>query len=422
MPVVIPESIVAPVIGSPQTVPVNLPTPTFVNDADGLNPQSILNDMITQFEAATSRTLYPAQVEQLLINLYAYRESLVRNAIQYCGEQALLAFATYPALDYIGQLLNTTRLPPQPATASLQFTLTATQTTATDIPAGTQVGTTDGVFVFATSADLSIPAGGISGTVTAACTSTGSGTNGYLPGQISVLLSTLPLVASVANTAVSANGADQEENGHYRTRIQAAPNQLTTAGPTGSYRALALEVSSSIVDVFIPAEPTVPGQVQLYILTGPVAQPSASPNTAGIASGALLSAVFNALSAGTVRPMNDTVVVNPVTEVDYTVTGVVTLYGNVNFAAVSAGVTAAAQNLALSLAANIAQDIVLAQWVAALTIVGVYDVDITLAANIGGVPLTPTSDGSFVLSGSQWANCTALNITAVMGTKNQPVS
>jgi len=422
MPVVVPGNIIAPATGTPQVVPVNLPVPSFVNDTDGLNVQSILNDMITSFEATTGRTLYPAQVEQLLINLYAYRESLVRNAIQYCGLQCLLAFASYPALDYLGQLLNVERLPPQPSAAPLLFTLTAVQTTATDIPAGTQVGTKDGAFIFATSTDLSIPAGELTGTVTGICTTAGSGANGYLAGQISVLLATLPLVSTVANTAASANGDEQELDDHFRTRIQAAPNLLTTAGPTGSYRALALEVSSSIVDVFIPSVPAIPGQVQVYILTGPVSQPSASPNNAGIASGALITAVYNALSAATVRPMNDSVVVNPVTEVDYTVTGVITLYGNVNYAAVAAGITAAAQQLALSLAASIAQDIVLSQWVAALSVAGVYDVDITLAANIAGVPLVPTADGGFVLSGSQWANCTALNLTIVLGTKNQPTS
>jgi hypothetical protein len=55
----------------------SLPPPVFVNDADGLDPNLILADMIAEFEAASGRTLQPAQVERLLINLYAYRESLV---------------------------------------------------------------------------------------------------------------------------------------------------------------------------------------------------------------------------------------------------------------------------------------------------------------------------------------------------------
>ena len=103
-------------------IPV-LPPPVFVDDADGLDPNLILADMVSAFQTAAGRTLQPAQVERLLINLYAYRESLMRNAIQYAGQQNLLAFAAFPMLDYLGQLLSVTRLPAQGASATLQFTL-----------------------------------------------------------------------------------------------------------------------------------------------------------------------------------------------------------------------------------------------------------------------------------------------------------
>lgn len=427
MPVIIPATLVPPVVGTPQQVPVDLPTPSFVNDTDGLNPQLVLNDMISEFEIATDRTLYPAQVEQLLINLYAYRETLVRNAIQACGLSNLLAFAAYPMLDYLGEYLDCPRLPPQPATTIEQITLTGPQVGSTTIAAGTQIGTSDGAFVFATTQNLIIPAGATVGTVAAACTTSGSGANGYLAGQVNILLGSNPLIASVTNTSTTADGSDGEPSttagdNHYRTRIQAAPNNLTTAGPSNQYRSLALDVSSTIVDAQVPTTPTTPGTVHVYILTGPVAQPAASPNSGGIASGSLLSAVSAALSAQTVRPLCDTVVVSPVTEVDYTVTGSITLFANADYATLAAGITAAAQQMALLLAANIQQDIVNNAWATALTLAGVYDVNITLAANIGGTPLTPTADGSFVLAVGQWANCTAINLTIVSGTKNQPVS
>ena len=112
----------------------NLPPPTFVNDADGLNPNLILADMVAEFQAAAGRTLQPAQVERLLINLYAYRESLVRNAIQYAGQQNLLAFAVFPMIDYLGQLLGVSRLGAQGAVTTLQFTLQNTLTLPYTIP------------------------------------------------------------------------------------------------------------------------------------------------------------------------------------------------------------------------------------------------------------------------------------------------
>ncbi len=426
MPVIVPGSLVPPATGTPQSVPVDLPTPLFVNDSDGLDAQSVLNDMVAEFETDTGRTLYPAQVEQLLINLYAYREMLLRNAIQYCGQQNLLAFAAYPMLDYLGEYQSCPRLPEQSATTTEQFTLIAAQVSSTTIPSGTQIGTSDGAYIFATSADLTIAAGQTVGTVAVACTTAGSGGNGYQAGQVNVLLGTFPLVASVTNLTTTANGSDGETPGvtgdnHYRTRIQAAPNNATTAGPAGQYRSLALDVSSTVVDAQVPTSPTTPGTVQVYVLTGPVSQPHASPNSDGIASGSLLSTISAALSAQDVRPTCDTVIVSAVTEVDYVVTGAVTLYANANYSTVSAGITTAAQNLALSLAANIAQDIILSQWKTALSVVGVYDLTLSVSADIGGTPLTPTSEGNFQLADGQWANCTSINLTIVMGTKNQPV-
>jgi len=48
-----------------------LPAPIFVNDSNGLDPNAVLGDMIAQFQTAAGRVLQPAQVERLLINLYA---------------------------------------------------------------------------------------------------------------------------------------------------------------------------------------------------------------------------------------------------------------------------------------------------------------------------------------------------------------
>lgn len=425
MPVIIPVNNVPQITGTTNEVPVNLPTPLFVNDSAGLDPNAVLDEMIAAFEApitggGSGKTLYPAQLEQLLINLYAYRESLIRNAIQYAGLQSLLAFASYPALDYIGQLLNVTRLPAQSSTTTLQFVLTGVQSTPTTISSGTQVGTTDGAFIFATTQDLVIPAGGISGQVSANCTTAGATGNGYIAGQISVLLSNESLVSTVTNLSTSINGADAQNDSQFRSTIQAAPGLLTVAGPTNSYRGLALNVSSAIIDaqVVTPA----PGSVQVYILTGPVTVPTTAPNTSGLASTSLLNQVLSALDADTVRPLCDTVLVAAVTEIDYVVNATVTLYANVNFASVYAGIVAAAQNLALGLASRIAQDIVPNQWVTALSVTGVYDITLTIAALNGSTPLTPTTDGSFVLTPGQWANATGINLTVVFGTKTQPTS
>ncbi len=383
----------------------SLPPPIFVNDADGLDPNKILADMIAEFEAASGRTLQPAQVERLLINLYSYRESLVRNAIQYAGEQNLLAFASFPMLDYLGQLLGVSRLASQPATTTIQFTLTSALTLPFTIAAGTPVGTSDGLFAFATSVVLTIAAGATIGTIAATATAPGAAANGYLPGQVNVQLSPSALVASVSNTTTTAGGSAPETDDHLRSRIQAAPNQFSVAGPVGAYRFFAISADPTIVDAQIVSP--APGVVNAYVLTGPVTvQPAAAPNSAGVANSLLLAKVGAALNADSVRPLTDTVNALAVTEIDYQITATVTLYSDADPTATIAAATAAAQELALELAAKIQRDIVPSQIVAALSVAGVYGVTLTAPASLT------------TLGVGQWANCTAITLTAAFASEH----
>jgi phage-related baseplate assembly protein len=382
----------------------SLPPPVFVNDADGLDPNLILADMIAAFEAAAGRTPQPAQVERLLINLYAYRESLVRDAIQYAAEQNLLAFANFPMLDYLGQLLGVARLAAQPATTTLQFTLESALTVAITIGAGTQVGTNDGQYAFATNAALVIPAGATAASVGATAAKPGAGANGYLPGQVNVQLNPSALIASVSNTITTSGGAAPETDDHLRARIQAAPNEFSVAGPVGAYRFFTLDVDPAIIDaqVVSPA----PGQVNVYVLTGPVTvQPAPAPNSAGVAGAPLLAQVLAALSADTVRPLTDTVNALAVTEVDYQITGTITLYSDADPATTMAAANAAAAEFAVGIAAKIQRDIVPSQIIAALSVPGVYEV--TLTAPV----YTQLQPG-------QWANCTAISFTQEIGAEH----
>ncbi len=361
----------------------SLPPPIFVNDGDGLDANKILADMIAEFEAESGRTLQPAQVERLLINLYAYRESLVRNAIQFAAEQNLLAFASFPMIDYLGQLLSVSRLPSQPAATTLQFTLTGALTVPFTIAAGTLIGTNDGHFAFATSARVTLAAGVTTASVAATATAPGAAANGYLPGQVNVQLSPSALIASATNTTTTAGGSAPETDDHLRTRIQAAPNRFSVGGPVGAYRFFAISADPSIIDAQIisPA----PGIV--------------------IASGLLLAKVAAALNADSVRPLTDTVNALAVTEIDYQISATVTLYSDADPTATIAAASAAAQELALELAAKIQRDIVPSQVIAALSVAGVYGVTLT-------APVLTT------LSAGQWANCTAITLTAAFSTEH----
>jgi phage-related baseplate assembly protein len=374
-----------------------LPPPVFLNDADGLDPNLILADMVAAFQVAAGRTLQPAQVERLLINLYAYRESLVRNAIQYAGQQNLLAYAAFPMLDYLGQLLSVTRLPAQGASTTLQFTLANALSISYTITAGTKVGTNDGQFVFATSADLTFPPGSVTGTILAIATVPGVAADGYLAGQINVQLNPSVLIQGVTNTTVSGDGASPESDEHLRTRIQAAPNRFSVAGPEGSYRYFTLSVDPSVADAQITSP--APGQVNIYVLTGPITiQPGLSPNPVGIASAGLLAKVTAALNADNVRPLTDTVNALAVAEIDYQIAGTVTLYADADPASTMAAANTAAQQYAIALASRIQRDIVPSQIIEALSVAGVYQV-------------TLTAPGYSQLQPGQWANCIAITLS-----------
>jgi phage-related baseplate assembly protein len=382
----------------------SLPAPVFVDDADGTSPNLILADMISAFESASGRVLQPAQVERLLIDLYAYRESLVRNAIQYAGQQNLLAFAIFPMIDYLGSLVGVTRLQAQPATTTIEFTLSNPLTINVTIAAGTSVGSGDGQVVFATNADVVISAGSTSATANATATVAGMAGNGFLAGQISVLLNPSALISSASNTSTSSGGSAPETDDHLRTRIQAAPNQFSSAGPAGAYRFFALGVDPSIIDVQVVSP--APGTVNVYVLTGPVAvQPVAAPNATGIAGSALLSSVQAALTADTVRPLTDTVVTSSVTEIDYQINATITLYSDVDPTQTMGAAATAIQQFAIELASEIQRDIVPSQIITALSVAGVYEV--TLSAPI-----------YTQLTAGQWANCTNIALAQALSTEH----
>ena len=388
----------APVIGPLPSTP-----PLFVTDSDGLDVTAIQNDQIAEFEAITNRTLQPAQVERLYINLSTYRESLVRQQIQSTGLQNLVAFASYPMLDELGGLVGVSRLASQPATTIIEFQLANALTVPFPIPAGTQVGSADGAVVFLTDKAVTIPAGSTSASVTATCQTAGTAGNGYAAGQINVLLAPNALISSASNTAQSNGGSAPETDDHLRERIQAAPNQFSSAGPSAAYRFFALGVDPSIVDVLVAS--SAPGVVDIYVLTGPISQPAASPNNAGIAGSTLLDEVQAACSADDVRPLTDTVNTHAVTEVDYSITATVTLFSDADPTSTEAAVNTAAVQLAVDLASRIQRDIVPSAIIAALSVPGVYEVALT-------------SPAYTELTTGQWANCTAINLTFAIGTES----
>ncbi len=88
---------------------------------------------------------------------------------------------------------------------------------------------------------------------------------------------------------------------------------------------------------------------------------------------AATSLFTQALGADNVRPLTDTVSVLGVTEIDYQIAGTVTLFADAEPISTMAAVNAAAQDIALNLAARIQRDIVPSEIVAALSVPGAED-------------------------------------------------
>lgn len=231
-----------------------LTEPDFIErDAD-----KITAEMIAQYEAATGKTLYPAQAERLLIDLWAYREMLVRVAAQEAAKQNLVAFAREPMIDYLGELVGVYRLAAQPATTTLQFSVDEELAIDVLIPAGTRVSASDSI-IFATDTDVVLKAGLLLVNATATCTEPGAAGNGWQPAQVSQLLDEIDNVdLQVTNLAASSGGSEQEDNDRLRERIKLAPESFTNAGSRMAYRFNAMQAHPNIVDVAVLSRSPVP--------------------------------------------------------------------------------------------------------------------------------------------------------------------
>jgi phage-related baseplate assembly protein len=367
----------------------DLPEPSFVQrDID-----AITQEMIADYEAATGKALQPAQVERLLINLIAYRESLLRIALQEAAKQNLVEYARYPMIDHLGKLLGVTRLQAAYATTTIRFTLVAAQAFNVTVPTGTRVETSDRTLIFATEEALTITAGNTYGDVGATCASAGEVGNGYVAAQINYMLDPVAYVACASNTTTSTDGSDAETDHALRTRIKLAPESFSNAGSKGAYRYHTLSAHPTIIDAAV-TNPSA-GVVNVYPLC-----------STGIPSGAVLTAVEDALNVDTIRPLTDTVNVIAPTEVAFTITASVTIYASADETTAQAGIEANLAAYAATMRAALGKDIVLNQILATvLKSYGVYD------ATLAG----PVADD--VLDENEWANCGTITVT-IAGTAN----
>lgn len=358
-----------------------LPEPDFI----ARDPVAVTSELIATYEAMTGRTLQPAQVERLLIDLIAYSETLVRIGIQEAAKQNLVAYSRGVNLDHHGALLGVSRLPAKAAATTLEFTLAAAEGQRVAIPKGTRVKTKDGAVVFATTERLVIPAGALAGSAPAIAGELGEIGNGYLPGEVATLMDPIAGVAAATNTATTYGGAAVEDDERLRQRIQEAPERFSVAGPGGAYRWHAMTSHQSLVDAAV-VSPT-PGVVQVYPL-----------GKDGIPAPEILDVVLAALNDDKVRPLTDLVQVLPPTEVAYTIDATLTLLRGADQVSVEAAARKAAEAYAAGRRAGLGRDLIHSQIIAALSVPGVYKVQVNAPAER-------------VVDGFEWANCASIALS-----------
>ncbi|MGF6098907.1 baseplate assembly protein [Pseudomonas sp. 18175] len=361
-----------------------LPKPEFIK----IDPAELEAQLIARYEKKSGKTLYPAQIERLFIDLIAYATTRLQMGIQSAGEQLLVRFSRGPILDYLGELVATPRLLAKSARCILRFKMPSAVTAPLLIPAGIRVSTQDARLTFTTDQDVVIKAGQIQASVTATCLTSGEQGNGWAVGQISVLGASPAAGLVASNTTVTADGVEDEGDDRYRERIILAPEAFSNAGSRAAYRYHALAVHQSIIDVAVhgPDEGQLDGHVALYPLTA-----------TGLPSEDLLQQVKNQVSGEKLRPLCDTVHALLPIEVSFQIKALITFYANAERADAMAAAQAAADAYAVNLRGGLGRDLVPEQLTAALQVTGVYRADVEL-------PVLQE------LQGNEWANCTSIEV------------
>lgn len=277
-----------------------------------IKPEQIIKEIVADYEAATGKTLYPGQAEYLILNSWAYRESLLLSKINDASNQNLLAFSRAPFLDLLGDLVGVKRSAAKSAVCSIKFTLINGHGPLV-IPAGLRLQSIDGNIIFTLDSDINVLETDVNVYGAATCTEEGAAGNNIPAGSLNAILDPQPYLVAAENINETAGGASVETDDALRERIRLAPSAFSTAGSEGAYIFHAKTANPGISEVSITSPN--PGDVYVYPLMANGELPNSN----------VLQQVRDALSPQTIRPLNDTVVVLSPSEVNYDINVELTL-------------------------------------------------------------------------------------------------
>lgn len=354
--------------------------------------KQILAETIAKYEQDTGKVLQPAHIERLIINVYAFREMLVRKGINEAFRQTFPQTATGIALDLCGGQVGCIRLKNQAARCMLRFSVTGSHDVIT-IPAGTTVQATD-TLSFSTLYEMQLHSTEQFVDVESIANITGEIGNGWEAGRVSKLISTLNTSSTitVSNIDTTSGGIDTEDDDNYRKRILLAPEAFTTCGTVGAYTYHALSASQFISDVSISTPKG--GTVQIAVLT-----------RNGVPSESIIRQVQRYVADPKRRPLCDTVQVVPAQEITYQINAELDLLETANEKVTLANAEQSLRTYLSHRTQKLGLDIVPLDIQTALKVAGVYNVHLNQPV------LTDVNN-------QQWTNCLNISLQASEIRKN----
>lgn len=378
---------------------------------------TLTEKLIAAYESICGVKVYPASPERLFI---AWVEAAIldeRVLTNWTGNQNIPSRADGANLDALSELFYTQKRPEaKSAECTVRFRITAAQTSAILIPAGTRV--TEGSLrsgvrgeeklIWETEEDISVPAGTLYADGLVRCQTPGVAANGIMPGKIDTAVDLWDYIDGCENITVTDGGTDAATDAEFYELMRQSMEAFSVAGPSGAYKYHAMQVSPELSDV-IAVNPKKDdlgnpidgaGIVEIYAL-GP---------DGFEASETMKAAILEACSADGVRPLTDHVFVKDPILVPYTID--LTYYlprtSPLGGAAIVAAVNKAVEEYKAWQSAKLGRDINPSQLIGMLMDCGIKRVVVRSPA------FTELSDGSFEDPSDyrkpQYANCAAVNI------------
>lgn len=267
-----------------------------------IDPDEMWEAIMTAYLEAGGDILYPGDEKEMVLRVLQAVELQQAARMEAALKMSTLRYAEGEYLDVVGENAHCERIQEAYARGRVRITMSATGN-AQVIPAGTRM-TADGSVYYETVE--AVTANGFAQALNTdiQCVQAGEIGNGLVTGTMMQTEGSFPAIAEITVSEQTAGGTDTEGDEAYRERIRLYGMANVTTGPAERYEAIAQSVSSEILDV--RAIQAAAGQVLVALIVEDEADAES-----------IISAVKEALSDRTERPLTDYVNVELAEEVPY---------------------------------------------------------------------------------------------------------